>query len=564
MIKILSDILKRYATLILSILAIAGIVLIVNFLQPRSELEHQFLFGLSSRRFMLGAAFIFFWIINIAAIFWMRLRSGTWGISAENKVVAWIPFGTVMLYFMVLITGITFLAMIPPALRSFKFLRPWWEQLDGLFLWLFILSLFLIVLIKIMYGETVREKGIVYTAEQFLFAATIFIVTFFLYEHFAVLIGWVNKTKYSFFDLLAGQFIQGKLYLENPPYIHDLTPYKGNWYVPMPPLPAILMTPLAYLYGADEISSSLFSIFFSALNGVLVFLILKNINDRKWIQLSQSGILLLVTLFLFGTPHLWVGISGRGWYVSQILTVLFLALAIYSALRSWSPWLVGAFIGIAMTARPNSLMTWPFVFAISMQILRENQEKIDLKQAFYWSLKTVPPITLAIIGLLTYNYLRFDDLLDFGYTTVNAGSDIVYNVQTWGMFSTHFIPKNLTVMLFKMPWINLNSRWPIEPSATGMSVFLTTPSLIYLFRRYPKHWWVIGAWVAVLFNIILLSLYSNTGAHQFGYRYILDMLVPLITLLAVGMNKKVPWHFIVLVLASIIINMYGADWFMNG
>jgi hypothetical protein len=42
------------------------------------------------------------------------------------------------------------------------------------------------------------------------------------------------------------------------------------------------------------------------------------------------------------------------------------------------------------------------------------------------------------------------------------------------------------------------------------------------------------------------------------------MLVPLITLLAVGLGRKIPWHFILLVLASIVINIYGANWFMNG
>jgi len=562
--KLLFDIVKRYATLILSVMAATGIVLLVIFLQPRSELENQFLFGLSRRRLVLGLVFAFFWVLNVAAILWIGLRSSNWGISIENKVIVWIPSGMVLLYFTTLTVGMMLLAMIPPIIRFFKFLRPLSEQLDSLFLWLFILSSFLIVLIKIIYAEVVREKKAVYVVEQFVLAAVLFVVTFFLYAHFAALIGWIDKTKYSFWDLLAGQFIHGQLYLKDPPYTHDLTLYKGNWYVPMPPLPAILMMPLAYLIGGENISTSYLSMAFSAINGVLVYLILKNINDRKWIQISQSGILLLVTLFLFGTPHLWVGISGRGWYVSQILTVLFLSLAIYSALRAWSPWLVGIFIAIAMTARPNGLMTWPFVFAISMQILKENSGKIDLKQAFYWSIKTIPPIVMAIIGLLAYNYLRFENFLDFGYTTVNAGSDIVQNVQTWGLFSPHFIPKNLMVMFFKMPWINLKSHWPIEPSATGMSIFLTTPSLIYLFRRYPKQWWVIGAWGAVLFNMILLSLYSNTGAHQFGYRYILDMLVPLITLLAVGMSKKIPWHFTVLVLVSIIINMYGADWFMNG
>ncbi len=564
MAKKLFDTAQRYASLLLGILAATGAVLIFIFLRPTSEAENQFLFGLSSRRLALGVGFIFFWIVNVAAILWVNSRSRAEGKGIETLISGWAPTGLVFLYFLALMIGITILAMIPPSLKMMKFLRPWWEQLDNLFLWLFFLCLFLTLLIKSTYNEAVSKEKTVRAAEQILLAALLFLFTFFLYRHFAALIGWVNKTKYSFWDLLAGQFLQGKLFLENPPYIHDLTFYKGNWYVPMPPLPAVLMMPLAWLFGAENISTSLVSMFFSAVNGVLVFLILKELDSRKWIQIPRSGILLMVALFLFGTPHLWVGISGRGWYVSQILNVLFLALAAYSSLRSWSPWLAGVFIGIAMTSRPNSLMSWPFVFAIAMQILKENQGRVELKQAASWTLKTIPPIALAVAGLLVYNYARFEDFLDFGYTTVNAGADIVYNAQTWGVFSPHFIPRNLSVMFLEMPWYNPNSRWPIEPSATGMSVFLTTPALVYLFHRYPKQWWVIGAWTAVFFNIALLSMYHTTGAHQFGYRYVLDMLTPLIALIAVGFDRKIPWHFVVLVLISIFINMYGADWFMNG
>jgi hypothetical protein len=361
--------------------------------------------------------------------------------------------------------------------------------------------------------------------------------------------------------------------LENPPYTHDLTFYKGHWYVPMPPLPAILLMPFAYWFGSENISTSYFSMFLSGINGILMFLILKQLVYRKWIELSSHGMFWLVVVFLFGTPHLWVGISGRGWYVSQILTVLFLALAVYAALRSWSAWLIAACIGAAMLARPNSLMTWPFVFAISMQILKENQGSLTWKQAFQWTVKTIFPIAIAVMCLLGYNYLRFENFRDFGYTTVNAGPDIIGNIQAHGLFSPYFIPNNLYVMLLKfprihwgVPWptIPKGAVWPIDPTTTGMSIFLTTPPLVYLFRRYPKQWWVLGAWAAVLCNVIMLSLYSNTGAHQFGYRYILDFLIPLMTMLAVGLGKKVPWHFILLTLVSIVINLYGAYWFMNG
>ena len=186
-----------------------------------------------------------------------------------------------------------------------------------------------------------------------------------------------------------------------------------------------------------------------------------------------------------------------------------------------------------------------------------------MKDALFWSLKTALPIVLAALGLLFYNYLRFDSILDFGYTTLNGNPDILRNAQTYGVFSPHFVLTNLKVMLFRLPRVNWGGQWPIAPSTVGMSVFLTTPPLLYLFRRYPKQWWVLGAWAAVLFNIILLSLYHNTGADQFGYRYILDMLVPIVTLLALALEKRVPWHFIVLAVVSIGINIYGTNWFMN-
>lgn len=555
----------RFFNLALSVLVVAGAILLFEFLAPRSEAENQFLFGLSLQRFILGGAFVFFWTINLVVLVLRAFKLISVQTWVEGKAQTWVPWGLSLLYLTALVAITTWVAMLPPMLGLFKFLRSTREQLDSLFLWLFLLCLVLIVYLRSHYADLIREKKAIAFVENFIVSSVLFVAVFFLYAHFAALIGWVNKGKYAFWDLLAGQIIQGRLYIPNPPYTHDLTLYQGNWYVPMPPLAGVLMVPLAYWIGAENINASYFSIFFSALNGVIVYAILKELNTRKWIQLSTTGIFVLIVLFLFGTPHLWVGISGRGWYVSQILTVLFLALAVYFALRSWSPWWVGICIGLAMTARPNGLMTWPFLFAIAMQLLKEKHGQVSWRDAFFWSLKTAIPVAVAVGALLTYNYLRFDDFLDFGYTTVNAGSDIVANVQTWGMFHPHFISRNLQVMLFEMPWWNPQNRWPIEPSTTGMSIFLTTPALFYLFRRYPKDWWVLGAWTAVLFNIGLLSMYHNTGAHQFGYRYILDMLIPLIAMFAIGFsNRKMPWHFILAVLLSVAVNLYGADWFMNG
>ena len=569
---------KKYvAALFLSISAIVGIVRFVLYLIPRSKPEDQLIFGLSASRAFLGLIFLGLLLINIGAVLFALIDFGARQKKLEQSIAnIFSNYHTaimLVLYAVLALVGTFFLLSIPPIIRPLRFLEPFYIRLSGFLSWILVADLFLILTLRVIAVETFRGDQSMNRLDIVFICVGLFVATSVLYLRTAILIGWINKTTYSFWDLLVGQFIQGKLYLENPPYTHDLTLYNGRWYVPMPPLPGILLIPVALWIGAENISTSYFSMLLSAVNGVLLFLILKQMNQRKWIRLSGQGMFWLVVLFLFGTPHLWLGISGRGWYVSQIVTVLFLALSIYAALRSQSVWLSATFLALAMLARPNSLMSWPFIFAISMQVMKENQGSITWRQAVNWAVKSALPIAVTAVVLLTYNYLRFENILDFGYTTVNAGPDVVSNVQTYGMFSPHFVPENLYVMLFKPPRINWGAPWPtepkgalwpIDPTTTGMSIFLTTPPLLYLLRRYPKEWWILGAWGAVLFNVIMLGTYHNTGAHQFGYRYILDFLVPLVMLLAVGIGKKVPWHFIALTLVSIGINLYGAYWFMNG
>ncbi len=101
------------------------------------------------------------------------------------------------------------------------------------------------------------------------------------------------------------------------------------------------------------------------------------------------------------------------------------------------------------------------------------------------------------------------------------------------------------------------------PSLEGMSIFITTPALIYLIHRYEKKWWIAGAWVSVILSVGLLSLYHNTGAAQFGYKYVLDFIVPLIMLLAAALGRKSTWVFRVLVVLSMVINCYGVWWFIH-
>ena len=559
---------RQSAKLFLSIIAIIGIAMLIAFFRSPSEAGNQFWFGLSPARLAIGALFGFLLALNICAILWISLKPSAWQLIIERRLIAWFTNHLVVVIVALCIVALTtatiLLFMIPPVIKLFIFLEAMRARLASLILWLFFSSTLMIVFFRISSREVLRGNKVIVMVDRYLILACIFLITFFLYEHLLIWTGAANQTRYSYWNLLADEFLRGNLYLKNPPHTHDLTLYQGKWYVPMPPFPAIVMMPLAYLSGGENINTSDFSIVFSAINAVIVFLILDELAKRKWITLSRIGMLLLVALFVFGTPHLWVGIRGRAWFVSQIVTVTFLALAVFAALRSWSPWLVGISLGAAIATRPNGIMAWPFICAIAMQILKEEYGSVSWKQIMEWSIKTIIPMGVAVAGLLIYNYARFENFLDFGYISINGDPVIVANAQRYGLFSPHYILTNIKAMFFYLPAIQPGNQWPILPSTAGMNLFLVTPPLIYLFHRYERKWWILGAWASVFFNFVLLILYHNTGAHQFGYRYILDALIPLIAMLAVALGGKIPWHFILLLLCSIAFNIYGAYWFING
>jgi hypothetical protein len=84
-----------------------------------------------------------------------------------------------------------------------------------------------------------------------------------------------------------------------------------------------------------------------------------------------------------------------------------------------------------------------------------------------------------------------------------------------------------------------------------------------LIHRYENKIWIIGAWVSAILSLGILSLYSSSGQVQFGYRYILDLIIPVMILMAVSINRKIPWFLLLLIIFSIAINEYGAFWIIK-
>lgn len=397
-------------------------------------------------------------------------------------------------------------------------------------------------------------------ANRALLPLAVFWFIFTAYHHLGCWLGWVYTLDQTYWDQLAISFLRGHLYLENPNYFHDLTLYQDRWYIPNPPLPGLLLVPYTLLVGEGSVNTVRFSMVFAALNGLLVFLILGQAARLKWLQLDLNGRLWLTALFAFGTPILYVGLTGQVWFISQTMTVTFVAMAVYTTLKSGPGWLAGLCLGAAVMARPNVAVMWPFLIAVIAAQVHAKTGKLALKPALAWAIGSALPVFAAVFALLFYNYARFGSWMDFGYTTINGAEQIVYDAQTYGIFNIYFIPRNLWTMFLLPP--GLKTAFPyVQPSRDGMSLLLTTPALLYLVRRQSMNLWKLGALAAILLSFGLLVLYHNTGAFQFGYRYLLDFAVPLWLLLAAGLGKRIPRLLRVLILLSIVINLLGTIWF---
>jgi hypothetical protein len=406
-----------------------------------SEPGNAWFFGPSRPQILKGGASILAFIpLGIMAGFffhqppwWQKAIKSMKGFVSSKNNLSWLL--TLLCLILILIPLLTV------AVQNLA-LYPILEKFGAMFLWVVLIIITLGVILFLYFSEIIIEKRL------FLLVTGIFAATHVLNQYYAILLKWVETPRKAYWPLLAQAFLHGKLYfLNTPSTTHDLILYLGHWYLPPPPLPAIIMMPYLRLVGLGNVNTVFFSIFFASINSVLLFLILDLLRKKEWIKLSQTGLFWLVGLFAFGTPHFYMGIIGMEWQISKVLAVTFLALSIFCVLKAWSPWLVGLCLGLAMASRPNLFVIWPFLLAIAVQIVQDcKKRKLEWKWLVKWISVSAIPVVVVVIGLLLYNYFRFGNPLDFGYININGSTLITENVRKYGIFNIHFIPINLFVM----------------------------------------------------------------------------------------------------------------------
>jgi hypothetical protein len=162
-----------------------------------------------------------------------------------------------------------------------------------------------------------------------------------------------------------------------------------------------------------------------------------------------------------------------------------------------------------------------------------------------------------------YNLVRFGSLFEFGLDFQILHELFIPDHEQYGFFNLHYFPKNFYYQYIAYPI-------PYRPETfLGGSLFLLSPLFFGVF------WGLQGLGSDILRKLLLSSMLLvnvpilfilGTGWVQFGPRYSLDFMMPLLLLTSMGIRRWPVRLVAILTLISVIHYTTGAivlAWFMN-
>jgi len=366
-----------------------------------------------------------------------------------------------------------------------------------------------------------------------------------------------NDGAFMFFNYhlhLAVSFLQGRLYIANPPsWLTEFAYADGKPYVYFDPFPAIFLLPLASIWGLD-VNLARVSIGVGAVNVGLIRLVLGEL------PVARSTANWATLLFGLGTVHFYAAQYGNTWMLGHLLAVAALTLAWLESARAANAFLLGLFCAAAATSRAPALLGTPVFLVIALRA------RPRFSTLFEFGL----PLALTALALAAYNYGRFGNPLDNGYLHANQA---LLNPEH-GSFSWRYIGRNVYQYFGRMPGFQSSPPY-VTMDDHGLSLIATTPAVLLLLRPGWSERAVdarLRGWLALAGCIVIQGLYMFyfwDGWRQFGSRYTLDYTPFLIVALALRNDphgsRSWRWLFPAFVLWSVVMNVWGVwFWHANG
>lgn len=371
---------------------------------------------------------------------------------------------------------------------------------------------------------------------------------------------------------LARSYLRGELQVvgNRPPGGNDYAVYNGKWYVSFPPFPAIVLLPFVAIWDLRTPDRLIWNLF-AGLAPALLYVLLRSLRERKHSVRTSRDDLLLTLLFAFGSVYYFSAVQGTVWFAGHVVVCVLSCLYLLWSIDAQRPFLAGLVLGLAFVSRPTTaplalvfigeaFQKYYLTRKASVGIAHDSHRSTRWMTQIDWAafsrvvLCFAAPILIIGIAAMWMNVSRFDDVFEFGHRYLHIRWQP--RIERWGLFSYHYLGRNLAVFLASLPWI-LDHAPFVRISGHGLALWFTTPNLLGLL--WPKHmtFTMRFLYVAVIAVALLDLLYQNTGWVQFGYRFALDYFILCMVLLALG-RRQFGTTFRALAIFSVVVNTYGA------
>jgi hypothetical protein len=290
------------------------------------------------------------------------------------------------------------------------------------------------------------------------------------------------------YNLLADSFSSGHLYLKTPvpealkrlpdPYdpvanqqfrlagAHDLSLYKGRYYLSWGPTPVVVLFWPWRLLGVGDMPMNFAAALFSVL-GLLFSVLLLRVLVRRYLPSTPPWMLVLATLAL-GLGNVVPYILRRSLVYETAIAAGFcfmsaglylLASGLLGGRRSEIRMAAGsACLGLAVGCRPD--LGLAVALAAGVGILWWRRDGLATgRERLRAAGILLGPFTALVLLLLVYNYLRFDSAFQFGQGYALGGADVPKRT----IFSLAYIPPGAWYFLLAPPRLSLAFPYVLLP-----------------------------------------------------------------------------------------------------
>lgn len=361
---------------------------------------------------------------------------------------------------------------------------------------------------------------------------------------------------YDSYSIQAENWLAGSLSIQNGEQYTwlELAIYNGTYYLSFPPVPSVIMLPWVLLCGSASAVPSNFAILLFALCCAA------GVYACFWYQGASVPCCAFFALFVtMGSNTFWLSCDGGVWFMAQVLGLCFSVWGIFYAMQSSLPAqaLASLCFGLAVGCRPFYALL-PALW-LGQMLYRVFRHAVPVREF----VAAILPISLAAIAMMSYNYVRFGSVLEFGHNYLPEFVEAEY-----GQFHIAYLFPNLLNLLRPLT-IDASGQLSF-PIFNGFLPFVANP-LFALWTAcavrlhgqprkvfcLPTHGVVLAG--SCLLVLVLTCLHRTFGGWQFGARYTVD-LFPYVLLWFLGRKNGyqpgIPaWTVCAL---GILFNLYGA------